>query len=128
MKRARLFLRVVGWEDTFAGGKCVCVCMHVCVCVCACVHDGETSPQSLRQDWGFEGTPVKQGRIHPLRKWSSRVKILPRKRLGPSSGQRSSCLSFSLGPPSGGGGVGMLQAVAGGAILPCRIHCPAHPL
>ena len=34
----------------------------------------------------FGGTPVKQGRIHPLRKWSSRVKILPRKRLGPSSG------------------------------------------
>lgn len=42
----------------------VCMCVGMCVCACVCVRAcmmGRPLPQSLRQDWGFEGTPVKQG-------------------------------------------------------------------
>ena len=116
MKRAEAFSES-GWM-----GRYIYRQECVCVCVCTCVRDGETSPQSPRKDWGFGGTPIKQGRIHGV----AGSRFCQGRDSGPGSGQWSSCLSFALRAPPGGGGVGMLQAVAGRAVLPCRIHRPAH--
>lgn len=111
-------------------GRHICgqeVCMYVYVC--ACLYDGEISPQSARQDWGLGGTPPKQGVIHLLRKWNSSLKIPPRKRhrTRPWAVVFLSLLFPQIPSWLGWGG----NATGRGpctAILPCRIHSPAHPL
>lgn len=60
-----------------------------------------------------------------MRKWSSRVKILAKEETwDPALGSGLPVSPFSPQTPPGGGGVGMLQAVAGQGHLPCRIHRP----